>query len=52
MTTTSHTGTDLKAGLLGFIIGGLVLLAIMYGIVHLTNQHYAGESPAAAESTH
>ena len=41
---------DLKAGLTGMIIGGVVLLIAMTAIVHFTNQHYAAEKPAAAEA--
>jgi hypothetical protein len=41
---------DLKAGVTGMIIGGLLLLAAMTTIVHFTNVHYAKEAPAAAEA--
>jgi hypothetical protein len=41
---------DLRAGLTGMIIGGLLLLAVMTAIVHFTNVHYAKEAPAAAET--
>jgi hypothetical protein len=41
---------DLRAGLTGLIIGGLLLFAVMTTIVHFTNLKYAGETPAAAES--
>ena len=41
---------DLKAGLTGMIIGGVLLLAAMTAIVHFTNVHYAQEAPAAAEA--
>jgi len=41
---------DLKAGLTGLIIGAVLLLAILTSIVHFTNQRYAGEAPAAAET--
>ena len=41
---------DLKAGLTGLIIGGVLLLAVMTAIVHFTNLHYAREAPAAAET--
>jgi hypothetical protein len=41
---------DLKAGLTGMIIGGMLLLAAMTAIVHFTNEHYEHEAPAAAET--
>ena len=41
---------DLKAGLTGLIIGGMLLLAVMTAIVHFTNVHYAKEAPAATET--
>jgi hypothetical protein len=41
---------DLRAGLTGMIIGGLLLLAVMTAIVHFTNVHYAKEAPASAET--
>jgi hypothetical protein len=51
MTDTHHTtptrATDMKAGFLGLIIGGLCLFAILYGIVRLTNHHFNTERPAA-----
>jgi hypothetical protein len=42
---------DLKAGVTGLIIGGVLLLGALTLIVHLTNQHYAAETPPAAEAT-
>jgi hypothetical protein len=41
---------DLRAGITGMIIGGVLLLAAMTAIVHFTNVHYAKEAPAAAET--
>jgi hypothetical protein len=41
---------DLKAGLTGMIIGGMLLLAAMTAIVHFTNEHYEHKAPAAAET--
>jgi hypothetical protein len=38
---------DLKAGITGLIIGGALLLGALTFIVHMTNQHYASESPPA-----
>jgi hypothetical protein len=41
---------DLRAGVTGLIIGAVLLLVVMTAIVHFTNQRYAGEAPAAAET--
>ena len=41
---------DLKAGLTGLIIGAVILGIALTAIVKLTNQKYAGEKPAAAET--
>lgn len=45
---------DARAAFAGLIVGVLVLLAIMYGIVQLTNRKFAGHSataPAAGAPT-
>jgi hypothetical protein len=49
---------DMRAGFTGLIVGAIVLAAIVYGIVQLTNLKYAGEehggatkAPAAATGT-
>ena len=42
---------DLKAGLTGLIIGGALLLGALPLMARSTNQHYASESPPAAEAT-
>jgi len=39
---------DLRAGVTGLIIGGVLLFSVMTAIVHFTNGKYAGEAPAAA----
>jgi hypothetical protein len=39
---------DMTAGIAGLVVAAAFLLVILGGIVHLTNQHYAGEQPAAA----
>jgi hypothetical protein len=43
---------DKQGGFMGLIIGGILLFVALYGIVHLTNVHYAklsaAEKPAAA----
>jgi hypothetical protein len=41
---------DLRAGLTGLIVGGVLLLSIMTAIVHFTNVKYESEAPAAAAS--
>ena len=41
---------DLRAGLTGLIIGAVLLGFALTAIVHFTNQSYASETPAAAES--
>jgi hypothetical protein len=41
---------DLRAGLTGLIIGAVLLGITLTAIVKLTNQNYASEKPAAAET--
>ena len=43
-----HHGSDMGAGIAGFLIGAVVLLLILGTIVKLTSAHYAKEKPAAA----
>ena len=45
---TQHKGTDFPAALTGLVVGGCMVFAILFGIVILTNNHYAAEKPAAA----
>jgi hypothetical protein len=41
---------DARAAFMGLIIGAITLLAIMYGIVQLTNKQFEGhKAPAAAQ---
>ncbi len=40
--------TDFPAALTGLVVGGCMVFAILFGIVVLTNNHYASEKPAAA----
>lgn len=40
--------TDFPAALTGLVVGGAIMFAILFGIVVLTNHHYAAEKPAAA----
>jgi hypothetical protein len=45
--SSSHTfGSDTKAAFLGLVIGAIVVFAILFTIVKLTNAMYAGEKPA------
>ncbi|MES2179460.1 MAG: hypothetical protein V4550_16495 [Gemmatimonadota bacterium] len=42
--------TDKSAGFTGLILGAIALFVLLFGIVRMTNAHYAGEakeSPAA-----
>jgi hypothetical protein len=41
-------GTDFPAALTGLVVGGCMVFAILFGIVIITNNHYAAEKPAAA----
>jgi hypothetical protein len=34
--------TDFSAALTGLILGGVVLFAILFAIVHMTNSHFEG----------
>ena len=42
--------TDKSAGFTGLILGAIAIFVLMFGIVRITNSHYAGEKaePAAA----
>jgi hypothetical protein len=43
-----HTfGPDMKAGLVGLVVGAIVLFGIMRTIVGLTNAKYVNEKPGA-----
>ena len=39
---------DARAAFLGFILGAIVLLGVLYTIVRLTNAKYANHSEAAS----
>jgi hypothetical protein len=43
---------DKSAGFTGLILGGIAIFVIIFGIVRLTNAHYANEmhEPAAVEA--
>ncbi|HVZ77803.1 MAG TPA: hypothetical protein VG818_07475 [Gemmatimonadaceae bacterium] len=45
-----HAG-DMKAAFTGLILGAVVIFAILFSIVKLTNAHYAKEHPAAEQAT-
>ncbi|HEV7702654.1 MAG TPA: hypothetical protein VGO46_00120 [Gemmatimonadaceae bacterium] len=47
---TAPKDGDLRAGLTGLIIGAVLLGITLTVIVHFTNQKYASEAPAAAET--
>jgi hypothetical protein len=49
--TQPRFGTDTRAAFTGLVLGAVVLLVVLFGIVKLTNNHYAGEK-AGAEATH
>jgi hypothetical protein len=40
--------TDFGAALTGLVVGGCIVFAILFGVVMITNHHYAGEKTAAA----
>ncbi len=50
MSHSAHHPEDKGAAITGLVVGAIALGAILFGIVTLTNQHYAGEKPAAAEA--
>ena len=43
-------GTDMKAAFTGLIVGAIVIFAILFTVVKLTNAKYAHEKPAAEAS--
>lgn len=46
--TTTRKGSDFGAALTGFVVGGCVLFALVFGIVTIVNHSYASETPAEA----
>ena len=46
---SSHR-TDFAPALTGLVVGACVLFALVFGIVTLVNNSYAGEKPAAEAS--
>ena len=51
MSHSPHNPADKGAAYTGLVVGALVIFAILFGIVKLTNSHYASEgaehAPAA-----
>jgi hypothetical protein len=47
MSHATHHPEDKGAALTGFIVGAILIGSIMFGIVYLTNSHYAGEKKGA-----
>ena len=45
-----HHGTDLGAGVTGFILGAIALAILIVGISRWTSAKYAHEKPAAEAS--
>ncbi len=43
MSTHAKSGSDTGAAFMGLILGGAFIGAILYGIVVLTNNHFAAE---------
>jgi hypothetical protein len=41
-------GPDTRPAYTGLILGAIVLFAVMYSIVTVTNKHYEAETPPAA----
>jgi len=54
MSHTPHNPADKGAAYAGLVVGAVVLFVLLFGIVKLTNRHYAGESAehAPAAATH
>ncbi len=44
--------TDKSAGFTGLILGAIAIFVLMFGIVRLTNSHYAGEKAEAGVEAH
>ena len=43
--------SDFSAALTGLILGGVVLFAIMFAIVHMTNSHFEGHKAQTKTET-
>lgn len=44
-------GPDTRPAYTGLILGAIVLFAVLYSIVTITNNHYVREAPAEAAAT-
>lgn len=44
-------GPDTRPAYTGLILGAIVLFALLYSIVVVTNKHYQNETPAAAATS-
>ena len=44
--------TDKSAGFTGLILGSIAIFVLMFGIVRLTNSHYAGEKAEVGAEAH
>ena len=44
-------GPDTRPAYAGFILGAIVIFALLYSIVTITNRHYERSEPAAAASS-
>jgi hypothetical protein len=47
MSHATHHPEDKGAALTGLVLGAVIIGAILYSIVVMTNKHYEGEKPAA-----
>lgn len=47
----SH-GTDTRAAFTGLIVGGLLVGAILFSVVKVTNAKYVDEKPQAGQQAH
>lgn len=41
--------SDMKAGFLGLVIGGICIFVILFAIVKITHAHYTHDAPAATQ---
>ena len=47
----AHHNPDMRAAFLGLIVGAIVVLAVVYSIVRLTDASFEGHEPAPAAAT-
>lgn len=48
---SSSQQSDKSAGFTGLILGAIAIFVLMFGIVRMTNSHYAGEKAEAGAAT-